>query len=186
MTSGDSSVTNSGNKGALEELAIRRCRNNSSWGTMRAGDRAGFSFSTVIPTGVDSLDENATWAHVKSNRRKRIKSMETASLGARPRALLCSLLLSDHPIENIHRTRAPPGKKERERERNRVTSRECDLSPRIKDDVAQNYKRHAVPSVDRIRRQERRETSSLPRHRVKNTERSSTSARPFNRDVAST
>lgn len=117
MTSGDSSVTNSGNKGALEELAIRRCRNNSSWGTMRAGERAGFSFSTVIPTGVDSLDENATWAHVKSNRRKRIKSMETASLGARPRALLCSLLLSDHPIENIHRTRALPGKKERERER---------------------------------------------------------------------
>lgn len=72
--------------------------------------------------------------------------------------------------------------RKRESERNRVTSRECDLSPRIKDDVAQNYKRHAVPSVDRIRRQERRNSSpALPCREYRTI--APISARPFNRDV---
>jgi len=107
-----------------EQRRARRTRstadveNNSSRGTMRTGELGFLSRPLYY---VDSLDENATWAHVKSDRRKRIKSVESVSLGARPSSA-CSSLLSNHPLEN--RTRAcrrtiTGGERKRKRERER-------------------------------------------------------------------
>jgi len=130
--------------------AHRGGNNGSPRGTMRAGEagrreRGGFLSPLPLPV-VDSFRENATRDHVKPDSRKRIKSAESFLPPLTPRH---ERSLSNRPRwRNAYRAyarvaaprRAAPSAK-------RVTSRECDSGPPIKDAVARNYKVR-VPSAD--------------------------------------
>jgi len=125
---------------------------------MREGKQTQFSFSTAIMRRLTRRECDLSPCKVRPPQKDQIYGIGLS------RHATTNSVCSPASLGSFAREYTSPYRRERarERERNRVTSRECDLSPRIKDDVAQNYKRQFRRLIGYVDRNEEPSSPALP------------------------